>query len=78
MQGGDGGWIFGGGNDDTSWASSRGETDLENLGHKVRSADVSHGLPGQWRPAELPSGGMHGTIGDKDGDAGTFYAPAFP
>ena len=45
VQGGDGGWIFGGSQDDTEWVSCRGETELKNLGHGRRSADVSHGLP---------------------------------
>ena len=39
---------------------------------------VSHGLTGQWRPAELPGGGMSKTSGDEDGDAGTFSAPGYP
>ena len=51
---------------------------MENLGHGGESADVLHGLPGQRRPVELPGGGMPGTSGDEDGDAGTFYAPACP
>ena len=29
-------------------------------------------------PAELPGEGMPGRIGDEDGDAGTFSAPACP
>ena len=45
VQGGDGGWIFGGSQDDTEWVSCRGDTELKNLGHGRRSADVSHGLP---------------------------------
>ena len=52
--------------------------ELENLGHGGRAADVPHGLPGQGRSAELTSGEMPGTSGDKDGDAGTLYAPACP
>ena len=64
--------------DDTAWAIGRGEIELENLDHRKISADALHGLPGQWRLAELPSGGMPRTSGDKDGDAGTFSAPACP
>ena len=37
-----------------------------------------HRLLVQGRPAELTSGGMPGTSGNEDGDAGSFYAPAFP
>ena len=78
VQSGDGGWIFGGAQDDTEWASGRGATELENLGHGRRSADVSHGLTGQGRPAELPGGGLPRTSGNEDGNAGTFYATACP
>ena len=51
VRGGDGGGIFGGSQDDTACESGRGETDLENLGDGGRASDVSHGLPGQGRPA---------------------------
>ena len=54
VRGGDGGWIFGGEHDDKRWASGRGEMDLENLDNGGRSADVTHVLPGQGRPKELP------------------------
>ena len=52
VQVGDGGRIIGGEQDDTEWASGRGEIELENLGHGGRSADVLHGLPGQGMPAK--------------------------
>ena len=52
--------------------------ELENLGHGGRSVDVTHGLPGQGRTTELPSGGIPRTSGNKKGDAGTFYSPACP
>ena len=74
--GGDGGGVFGREQDDTAWATGRGETDLENLGHGVRSADVLHGLPGQGRLAELPGGGMPRMSSDEEADAGTFSTPA--
>ena len=45
---------------------------------KGRAVDVSHGLPGQGRPVELPSGGMPSTSGDEDGDAGKFSALSCP
>ena len=51
---------------------------MENLGHGGRAADVPHGLSVQGRHAELPGGEMPRTSSDKDGDAGTFYAPACP
>ena len=78
VQGGDGGWIFGGAHYNTTWASGRGYMELENLGHGGRIMDVPYGLPGQGRPVDLPGGGMPRTSVDKDGDAGTFSAPAFP
>ena len=55
LWGEDGGWIDGRTHDNTLWASGRGEMELDNLGHGGRTADVPHGLPGQGRPAELPS-----------------------
>ena len=78
VQGGDGGGVFGGGKYDTSWAIGRGNMGMENLGHRGRSVDVSHGLPVQGRPAELPDGGMPRTSGDKDSNAGPFPAPSCP
>ena len=69
---------FGWAQDDTAWAIGRGETDMEDLGHVGRAADVSHGLPGQGKPADLPGGGMPRTSGDKYGNAGQFSAPACP
>ena len=69
---------FGGAQDDTEWASGRGETELKNLGHGGKSADVSHGLPGQQRPAELPGGGMPRTRNKEDGDESAFSAPECP
>ena len=78
VRGGDGGGIFGGAQDDTACESGRGETELENLDHRGRSADASYGLPIQGRPAELPGGGMHRTSDEEDGNAGTFSAPAYP
>ena len=78
VQGGDGGGIIGGAEDDTAWASSRGEMNLENLGHWGRSADLPHGLPSHGRPAELSGGGMPRTSGNEDGDAVTLYAPVCP
>ena len=78
VRGGDGGGIVGGAQDDTAWASGRGEMELENLGHGGRAADIPHGFTRQGRPAELTGGGMPRTSGDKDGDAGKFYAPSCP
>ena len=75
---GDGDRIIVGAQDDTEWASGRGDTELEKLGHRGRDAEIPHGLPCQWRPLELPSGGMPRTSGDKDGNVGTFYAPTCP
>ena len=77
VRGGYGGGIFGGEQDNTAWASGRGETEMENFRHGGKSVDVSHGIPGQGRPAELPVRGMPRTSGDVDGDEGPFYALAF-
>ena len=76
LQGGDGGWIIGGSQDDTAWEIGRGDMDLEKLGHRGRDADVPHGLPVGGMPVELPGGGMPRTSDDKDGDVDKFYAPA--
>ena len=78
VQRGDGGRIFGGAQYDAAWASGRGETELENLGHGGRAADVLHRFHGQGRPAELPCGEMPRPSGDKDGDTGPFPTPACP
>ena len=51
---GDGGWIYGRANEDTTWVIDRGYMELENLDHSGRTADTLHGLPGQGRPAEPP------------------------
>ena len=76
--GGDGRWIISGAHDYTTWASGKGDMDLENLGHGGITVDVPHGIPVQGRPADLPVGGMPRTSGDDDGNAGTFSAPACP
>ena len=73
--GGDGVWIIGGTHEDTTWASNRGDMDMENLDHGGRTADVTHDLTDQGRPTEMPGGGIPRTSGDEDGNAGTFYAP---
>ena len=51
--GGDGGWIDESTHEDTTWASGRRDMELDNLSHRGITADVSHGLPGQGRPADL-------------------------
>ena len=68
--------IYGKSHDDSAWAGERGATELENPGHGGRVIDISNGLPGQGRPAELPGGGMPGPSDDDNGDAGTLPAPA--
>ena len=52
--------------------------DLGSLVHGRRTSDVSDGLPDQGRAAELPSGGLPRTGGDKDGDADALLQPACP
>ena len=78
VRGGDGGGIFCGAQDDTAWASGRGDTELKNLGHGGRAEDILHGLTGQGRPAELPGGGMPRTSGDEDINVGTHSALECP
>ena len=51
---------------------------MVNLGHGGRAADISHGLPIQGRPTELPSGRMPRPSGDEDISAGPFPTPACP
>ena len=76
--GGDGDGIIGGAQDDTAWASGRGDMELENFGHGGRSTDVQHGLLDQGRPVDMPSGGMTRTRGNKDSNTGKFHAPPCP
>ena len=42
------------------------------------AVDVLYGLTGQGSPVKLPGGVMHRTSGNKDSDAGPFYAPVCP
>ena len=78
MRGVDGGGIPGESPDDSAWAGDRGATELDNPGRRGRAMDISNGLPGQGRPAELLGGGMPGPSGDKYGDAGALPALACP
>ena len=54
VRGGYGDWIDGREHDDTTWASGRGDMELDKIGHRGRTTDMSHGLRGQGRSAELP------------------------
>ena len=54
VRGVDGVWIDGRSHENTIWGSGRGEMELENLGHRRRTAYIPHGLLGQGRTAELP------------------------
>ena len=74
VRGGYGGCINGRAYDDTKWAIGIVEMELDNLSHRGITAEVPHSLPGQWRSVELPSGGMPGTSGNEDNDAGQFSA----
>ena len=78
VRGGYGGRICGGSQDDSAWASGRVATYIENLGHRGRTADVSHGFTGQGRPADIHGGGMPRPSGNEDGDAGPFTTPECP
>ena len=78
FSGGDDGRIFFGAQDYTAWVSGRGKTELENLSHGGIAVDVSHGLPDQGRPADLPGEGLLRTSGDEDRDAGPFSTLAYP
>ena len=57
--------IFGGSQDDTAWASGRGEMELENLGHCGRAADVFMDFPDKGGPQRLPSEGFPGQAATK-------------
>ena len=50
VQVGDGGCIDGRDHDDTIWASSRGDMELDNLGHGGRTTDVSLDFPSKGSP----------------------------
>ena len=53
VQGGDGRLINGRAHADTTWASNRGDMELDNLDHGGRTVDILNGLPGQGRPVAL-------------------------
>ena len=54
VRGGYGGLIDFRAHEDTTWASCRGEIELDNLIHGGITVDVLHGLPVQGSPVELP------------------------
>ena len=78
VRGGDVGGICGGSQYDSALASGRGAMELEKFVHRGRAADLLNGILGQGTPADLPSGGMSRTSGNKDGDAGPLPITVFP
>ena len=56
----------------------RDATELENPGRGGRATNISDGITGQARPADLPSRGMQGPSGDEDDDVGNLTATACP
>ena len=51
---------------------------MDHPGRGDWASDFQYDLPVEGRPAELPSGGIPGQSGDKDGNAGAIIAPACP
>ena len=45
--------------------------EFEDIDHGGRSAEISYGFIGQGSSMKLPSGGMPGPSGNKDGDVGS-------
>ena len=78
VQGIDGGKICVGSQDEYTWASGRGATDLDNLGRRGRDVDLSNGLFCKGRPMEVPGGGMPGPSSNKDIDTGSLPIPSCP
>ena len=55
--------------DESTWEGGRNKTAMEHPGCGGWASDFQNDLPGKGRPAELPCGEMHGTSGNKDGNA---------
>ena len=51
---------------------------MEHPGRGDWASDFQDELPGEGRPAELPSGVMPGQSGDEDGNEGALLVPACP
>ena len=52
--------------------------ELENPSPGVQATEFPNNIPVEGRPAELPGGGMPGSSGDEDGNAGALPAPTCP
>ena len=64
--------------DDSTWEGVGDTSAMEHPGRGDWASDFQNDLPGEGRPAELPGDGMHRQSRDKEGNAGTFPAPACP
>ena len=64
--------------DDSTWEGGEYTTSMEQPGRRDWTSDFQNDLPGEGGPAELPSGGMPGPSGDKDGNAVSLPAPECP
>ena len=73
-----GGGIPDNSSDESTWEGSVNMTAMEHPGREGWALDSQNDLPGKGMPTELPGGGMPGTSGNEDGNAGTLTAPEFP
>ena len=64
--------------DDSTLEGGGYTTSMEHPNRGGWVLDLQDDLPGEGIPTELPSGGMPGPSGDKDGNAGALPAPACP
>ena len=78
VQGVDGGGIPDESSDDSILEVGGDMLDMDNPGRGVLAKYFLNEITCEGRPTELPGGGMPRPIGDKDGNAGAFTAPACP
>ena len=75
--------VVGGGipdesSDNSTWEGGKDMTAMEHPGRRVWALDFHNYVPREWKPVELPGGGMPRPSGYEDGNAGALPAPAFP
>ena len=75
--------LFGGGipvdsYDDSTWEGGGYTSSMKHPGRGYWASYFQDDLPGKGRPAELPSDGMPGQSGDKDGNVVALLAPSCP
>ena len=64
--------------DESTWEGGRDTSAMKHPGRGDWASDLQDDLPGEGRPAEIPSGGMPGQSGDKDGNVGALREPSCP